>query len=460
MTMRVKRVTNVAFSDLSTIFREVSNRPWSILLDSASPEHPDNKWDIAVFDPVKTITFLNHRSLVKDLRSGQISFADQEPFSLVQQLLDDTLTAQTDLSLPFIGGAVGFWSYDMGRQIEKLPNLAKRDIFLPDMCVGIYDQALLLNKQTGELFMVAPDASQMQQLEQWLFQTLASLPDAPTDEFTLTSDWHSNMTLQQYADRFASIQEYLLSGDCYQINLAQRFRAGYQGNEWAAYRRLRKENAAPFSSFMRLDQGCILSISPERFIQVRQNRIETKPIKGTRPRNAEPTIDARIAEELRQSEKDRAENLMIVDLLRNDLGKVAAPGSVKVPKLFEIESFPAVHHLVSTITARLDEGKRPMDLLRGAFPGGSITGAPKVRAMQIIEELEPHRRHIYCGAIGYLSINGNMDTSIAIRTLVCQDNQIYAWGGGGIVADSDCDSEYQETLAKLQRILPILVKRD
>ena len=259
-----------------------------------------------------------------------------------------------------------------------------------------------------------------------------------------------------YATKFSAVQQYLQAGDCYQINLAQRWQADYQGSEWQAFLKLDQQNQAPFSAFIRLDDIAVLSVSPERFLQVNDKQIETKPIKGTRPRSLDSKQDQANAVELVNAEKDQAENLMIVDLLRNDIGRVAKPGSVKVPKLFAIESFPAVHHLVSTITATLDDRFNAIDLLRASFPGGSITGAPKIRAMEIIEELEPHRRHIYCGSIGYISAHGVMDTSITIRTLAAYEGKLHAWAGGGIVADSQCEAEYQETFDKLAKILPIL----
>jgi para-aminobenzoate synthetase component 1 len=276
--------------------------------------------------------------------------------------------------------------------------------------------------------------------------------------FSLTSPWHSNMNKAAYKEKFLAVQQYLLSGDCYQINLAQRFKASYQGNEFIAYKTLRQENKAPFSAFIRLDNSAILSLSPERFLQSSRGRVQSKPIKGTIPRSQNIAVDLNNANILKASTKDRAENLMIVDLLRNDISKVCIPGTVKVPKLFDIESFPAVHHLVSTVVGDLNPEKTASDLLRGAFPGGSITGAPKIRAMEIIESLEPHRRSIYCGSIGYISCCGTMDSSITIRTLICQspDKNIYCWAGGGLVADSNVDSEYQETFDKVQRILPVL----
>ncbi|HGH6042820.1 TPA: aminodeoxychorismate synthase component I, partial [Vibrio mimicus] len=325
-------------------------------------------------------------------------------------------------------------------------------IAMPDMAVGIYPWALVVDhqKQTAQLV-----GEGVEDAWAWLSQQQVA-NQADSSDFALTSPWRSNMSYAAYQDKFTRVQQYLRSGDCYQINLAQRFQAHYTGSEWQAYLKLEAGNQAPFSAFLRLPQGAILSVSPERFLQVADRVIETKPIKGTRPRSADSQQDKALMHDLATAEKDQAENLMIVDLLRNDIGRVATPGSVHVPKLFDVESFPAVHHLVSTIRATLDERYELADLLRACFPGGSITGAPKVRAMEIIEELEPHRRSAYCGSIGYLSRHGKMDTSITIRTLVAYQQQLYAWAGGGLVADSECASEYQETLDKLSRILPTL----
>ncbi|GAK82768.1 para-aminobenzoate synthase aminase component [Vibrio ponticus] len=317
------------------------------------------------------------------------------------------------------------------------------------MAVGIYEWAVIVDHKQQQAWVVGQN---IEQHWQWL-QSQQAVDEAP---FALTADWQSNMSKAQYEQKFAQVQEYLLSGDCYQINLAQRFSASYQGSEWQAYCQLEQVNQAPFSAFVRTEHSAILSVSPERFLQVNHGIIETKPIKGTRPRFSDPVRDLASANELAAAEKDQAENLMIVDLLRNDVGRVAKPGTVHVPKLFDIESFPAVHHLVSTIKAELDEKYHSLDLLRASFPGGSITGAPKVRAMEIIEELEPHRRSAYCGSIGYISRHGRMDTSITIRTLVAENGKLHVWAGGGLVADSQADSEYQETFDKLSRILPVL----
>jgi para-aminobenzoate synthetase component 1 len=334
--------------------------------------------------------------------------------------------------------------------VEKLPQWAQADIALPDMAIGIYDWALIADHHRQTLTLLS--YGDTEQRWQWLN---AQRPE-PQQAFALTSRWQANMTRQQYGEKFQRIQHYLRSGDCYQINLAQRFSADYQGDEWQAFQQLNASNRAPFSAFLRLPDNAVLSVSPERFLWLENRHIQTRPIKGTLPRLDDADQDAQQAQRLAHSAKDRAENLMIVDLLRNDIGRVAEPGSVRVPELFVVEPFPAVHHLVSTITAILPERTAATELLRACFPGGSITGAPKVRAMEIIEELEPQRRNAYCGSIGYISACGTMDTNITIRTLITENGRIYCSAGGGIVADSQEQAEYQETFDKVGRILPQL----
>ncbi len=439
------------------LFSHIESVPWAMLLRSASESHVDSRYDILVAQPIATFETIGAKTTVNVNETCEVSESD--PFELLDQYQQQLLPATSGHpELPFIGGALGYFSYDLGRRVEALPSLAKRDISAPDMAVGLYEWAVIVDHKLKAAFLVGQNIDTHWD---WLTQQQSPSQQAERAEqahqkFGLTTPWQSNMTEQSYANKFDSVQEYLLSGDCYQINLAQRFRADYQGSEWLAYEKLEQYNSAPFSGFIRLEHSAILSVSPERFLELNSGTIETKPIKGTRPRSEEPMIDDANAQDLAAAEKDQAENLMIVDLLRNDIGRVAKPGTVHVPKLFDIESFPAVHHLVSTIRADLDDQYSATDLLRACFPGGSITGAPKVRAMQIIEELEPHRRSAYCGSIGYISRNGRMDTSITIRTLVAENNTLYAWAGGGVVFDSDCASEYQETLDKLSRILPIL----
>ncbi|MFM5618301.1 aminodeoxychorismate synthase component I [Aeromonas veronii] len=424
-----------------------------MLLESAGPLGADNGFDIITADPLAT---LETRGEVTTLRVGaNISKHHEDPLALLahtqQQLLGELELCATHL--PFIGGALGLFGYDLGRRFERLPVQAAADIAVPDMAVGIYDWALLRNVATGDWQLAHwGDEAGLAIRLAWLEQQQTK----PAPAFALQGSWQSNMSRAEYGEKFARIQEYLAAGDCYQINLTQRFSAPYQGDEWQAYCLLATANKAPFSAFIRLPESALLSLSPERFLLLDGRHIETKPIKGTRPRHPDPATDRQVALELAQADKDRSENLMIVDLLRNDIGRVSWPGSVSVPHLFAVESFPAVHHLVSTIHGELDARWQGVDLLRACFPGGSITGAPKIRAMEIIEELEPQRRNAYCGSIGYLSQHGRMDTSICIRTLIAEAGRLHCWAGGGIIADSDADSEYQETYDKVARILPPL----
>ncbi|MCI2291403.1 aminodeoxychorismate synthase component 1 [Enterobacter sp. I4] len=416
-------------------FSRLSHLPFAMLLHSGHADHPYSRFDILVADPVRTLT------------TESLSPTDDPLMRLQEEIGALGLSAAPNPDLPFQGGALGLFGYDLGRRFETLPGRALADISLPDMAVGLYDWALIVDhrKQTVSLVCHGDEQGRLAWLE-------AQRP-APVEPFRLASGWRSNMTAADYAEKFTRVQAYLQSGDCYQVNLAQRFQAAYRGDEWQAFTRLNASNKAPFSAFLRLERGAILSLSPERFIHLAEGIIQTRPIKGTLPRLADPDADRQQAEKLAASPKDRAENLMIVDLMRNDIGRVAEPGSVRVPELFVVEPFPAVHHLVSTVTARLPASRSACDLLRAAFPGGSITGAPKVRAMEIIDELEPHRRNAWCGSIGYISLCGTMDTSITIRTLTASNGTLYCSAGGGIVADSQVEAEYQETFDKVNRIL-------
>jgi para-aminobenzoate synthetase component 1 len=429
-------------------FARLSHLPWAMLLHSGHADHPHSRFDILVADPVGTLVTQGqntHMSLT-DTRTST-----DDPLALLEQALASlSLPTTSNPDLPFQGGALGVFGYDLGRRFETLPDTAKNDIALPDMAVGLYDWAMIIDnhKQVVSLLSHTDVNARLA----WLEEQRSPVHD----DFRLTTEWRSNMSAQEYADKFSRVQAYLHSGDCYQVNLAQRFQASYHGDEWQAFTRLNAHNRAPFSAFIRLEDGAILSLSPERFILLADGTIQTRPIKGTLPRLADPAADQLQAEKLAASPKDRAENLMIVDLMRNDIGRVAVPGSVRVPELFVVEPFPAVHHLVSTITARLPASRSACDLLRAAFPGGSITGAPKVRAMEIIDELEPHRRNAWCGSIGYLSLCGTMDTSITIRTLTAYEGQLYCSAGGGVVADSQPQAEYQETFDKVNRILQLL----
>lgn len=422
-------------SPFAELFTRCAHEPWALLLDSC--EHPHGRYDFIFRQPVAVITQAQAPAWPQRLQAALAAIP----------------AYQGPAELPFQGGLAGAFSYDAGRALEQLPNHACADIDLPDIAVGVYHQALIRRRSDGVTWLLA-EQQQLAELRQFWCAPHSPVAAAA---FALTSDWQSNLTAADYQHRFARIQAYLQAGDCYQINLAQRFTAAYRGDPWHAYLNLRQHNNAPFSGFFRLPDGAVLSHSPERFLQVSAGgEVETKPIKGTRPRSTDSVIDRHNAEQLAQSAKDRAENVMIVDLLRNDLSRCCEPGSVTVPTLFAIESYPAVHHLVSTVKGQLRPDQNALDLMAACFPGGSITGAPKIRAMAIIDELEPHRRSFYCGSLAYFSQHGGADSSIAIRTLVAHQQHLYCWAGGGIVADSEGASEYQETLDKVAKIIPVL----
>lgn len=436
---------------LHSLFAGIANQPWAMLLSSGFAEHSANRFDIMVADPCGTLQ--TYGAVTQWSDGDAVSHSTADPLTLLQLALERlNLKVASHPDFPFQGGALGLFGYDLAWRFEKLPETAIADLRTPDMAIGLYDWAVIADHQRHTLTLISHHAIHLRL--HWLLNLPTSGGAAP---FRLTDKWRSNLTAGEYKACFDEIQRNLLSGDCYQVNLAQRFSASYQGDEWQAFRLLNQQNRAPFSAFIRLSQSVILSFSPERFLRLHQDEVETRPIKGTLPRLSDPDADHQQRRKLASSVKDRSENLMIVDLLRNDIGRVAQPGSVKVPELFVVEPFPAVHHLVSTVRARLKAGLNGSDLLRACFPGGSITGAPKIRAMELIDKLEPHRRNAWCGSIGYLSVCGRMDTNITIRTLIAEQGRLYCSVGGGIVADSNWRSEYQETFDKINRILPCLL---
>jgi para-aminobenzoate synthetase component I len=313
------------------LFSHIENLPWAMLLRSASESHVDSRYDILVAQPIATFETIGAETTVNVNEECEVSTSD--PFELLDQYQQQLLPTTTEHSeLPFVGGALGYFSYDLGRRVETLPSLAQRDIEAPDMAVGLYEWAIVVDHKLKTACIVGQNIDS--HLDWLTSQSKHNAVIQPA--FGLTTPWQSNMSQDSYANKFDSVQEYLLSGDCYQINLAQRFRADYQGSEWLAYEKLEQYNSAPFSGFIRLEHSAILSVSPERFLELNSSTIETKPIKGTRPRSHDREIDDAHAQDLMSAEKDQAENLMIVDLLRNDIGRVAKPGTVHVPKLFDI----------------------------------------------------------------------------------------------------------------------------
>ena len=440
-------------ADSAALFETVADLPWAVFLDSGGHHLTQSRYDIIAAEPHTTLVT---RGKLTEIRSDAIELSREDPLVLLRQYLEFDPAAACDL--PFTGGVLGYFSYDLGRRFERLPAFAEDAEKMPEMAVGIYDWAVVVDHLDKRSWLVA-QGRRADTKARWT-ELVARFSAEPVERarvpFRITAPLASNLARERYATAFRRVLDYIHAGDCYQINLAQRFAAPAAGDPWLAYQALRVINPAPYAAYLNTPHGQILSASPERFLKLERGSVETKPIKGTRPRAGHPRVDAELAAELKASEKDRAENVMIVDLLRNDLSKNCELGSVKVTKLFEVESFATVHHLVSTVTGTLRQGRDALDLLRGCFPGGSITGAPKLRAMQIIEELEPDRRGVYCGAIGYIGCDGNMDLNIAIRTLVYAGGTIRFWAGGGIVADSRLEDEYQETFDKAAAMLKLL----
>jgi para-aminobenzoate synthetase component 1 len=424
-------------SDASSYFAVLTDMPWAIWLDSGGMA----RYDILTAHPRNTLR--------------QAETVDGDPFELLREKLGATI--QPVANVPFAGGALGIWGYDLARPEFPGPGVAEDAEQQPAMAIGIYDWALIVDHQQHTARLVSHQ--QYPETAQLLAQIMRRLQlgkAVTPDNFRVHGKITANFTPDSYSRAFATVKDYLKAGDCYQINLAQRFSAAASGDALSAYLAFRRDSPAPYSAFLNLPDTQILCASPECFLRVQNGLVSTRPIKGTRPRSSDSQQDARLAAELQNHPKDRAENLMIVDLLRNDLGKNCEAGSVRVPELFGIESFSNVHHLVSTVEGRLAAGRDAIDVLRDCFPGGSITGAPKQRAMQIIEQLEPDRRGIYCGTIGYVGFDGNMDSNIVIRTLEYSGNRIRCWAGGGIVADSELAAEYRETLDKASAMLDLL----
>ena len=441
--------------DVVARVRTLVGLPWLVWLDSAAPGvGGSGRYDIVVADPYLTLRTRGGTTQI-ERRGGSVATSARPPLELLRELLGPI--GESAPGLPFAGGAVGYFGYDLGRRFERVPSLAAADIDMPDLAVGLYDWAFIVDHEEQRTWLTGYGRD-VRTFAEWP-ALLARLdgPAAPEPPaFRVLASPQANFSRATYGEAFRRVQEHIRRGDCYQVNLTQRFDAPAAGDAWHAYLRLRTINPAPFAAYLDLPYGKIACSSPERFLLVRGASVETKPIKGTRPRSSDEASDRALADELRLSAKDRAENVMIVDLLRNDLGKCCAPGSVRANKLFEVESFASVHQLVSTVVGTLSPGKHALDLLGACFPGGSITGAPKVASMHVIEQVEPQRRGVYCGAIGYVGFDGTMDTNIAIRTLLQSGDRVYTWAGGGIVADSNVDAEYQESLDKAAAMLAVL----
>jgi para-aminobenzoate synthetase component 1 len=432
--------------------------PGLAFLDSAMRHDPLGRHSIVAADPFARFRFRDGRATLdgRPVPGG--------PFAALRACLAP-YRIEPDPEDPFPGGAIGYLAYDLGAQLERVAAPARRAGLTDDIAFNLYDTALVIDHAAGTGRLVAtgfpetePAARQARAAARLArFAALLeadAAPAPPVSEAAEKLTWHSNFDRQSYEMAVEKVRTYIRAGDIYQANIAQRFSADLPPgfDPFALYRRLRETNPATFGAYLELEGLTVASSSPERFIRLDGRHVETRPIKGTARRLDDPAADRAAAEALLASVKERAENVMIVDLLRNDLSRVCAPGSVAVPTLCGLETYAGVHHLVSVVTGRLRDGLDALDLLEGTFPGGSITGAPKIRAMDIITEIEGDARELYCGAIGRIGFDGALDTSIAIRTVFMDDHQAVLQAGGGVTLLSEPGPEYDETLAKAERV--------
>ena len=439
--------------DSCELFECIRDLPRAALLDSSHPHATAGRYDILTAQPWATeLPGVPAGATERDCRAlfDALGRFHRDHYDGIQPVSPD---------IPFCGGILGYLGYELGNGLHNIESAADAQASAAvQLCA--YDWAVVQDHLLRRAVLVThPRIDSAGRSD--LLARLRGQARGRGARFRLTGDFSSSLDAQSYRHAFERVQDYIQAGDCYQVNLSQCFKAGYEGDSWEAYRALRRIAAAPFSAYLALSPAdSLLCLSPERFLALRGHRVETSPIKGTRPRYKDPEQDKAARRELGDSHKDRAENLMIVDLLRNDLGRSCVPGSIRVDRLFELQSYPTVHHLVSTISGELRAGCDAWTLLRDSFPGGSITGAPKRRAMQIIAELEPHPRLAYCGSVLYVSADGRMDSNIAIRSLMCSQGTVRCWGGGAIVADSTWQQEYQESYDKVARFLSFLEQRD
>jgi len=445
------------------IFRE---RPFSFFLDSGMDPGKLGRYSFMGSDPF--LVLQSRGDGVSLNMDGEEEIRQGNPFDIVAELMELYSLDGNSAPVPLVGGAVGYFSYDLCHFIERLPATAIDDLQLPECYLAFYDSVIVVDHLEGRVFLASsgfPELEESQRIKK-AGERLKETRDRISNNHMLlvagTSPLAEGITLkgnfsrEEYIAAVATAREYIRAGDIFQVNLSQRFDVELSIPPYELYRKLRSINPAPFASYLGFEGVSIVGASPERFLKVSGDRVETRPIKGTRPREKSPQKDKALAKELLSSVKDRAENIMIVDLLRNDIGRVCRYGTVQVTELAILETYPTVFHLTSTVVGRLWPGKGRIDLLKATFPGGSITGAPKVRAMEIIDEMEPTRRSVYTGSIGYLSFSGDMDINIVIRTILVKGERAYFQVGGGIVYDSEPEAEYLETLDKARALMQAL----
>lgn len=462
-------VEEIYTSDPLKLFHDFSKLAGSILFDSSKHMADLGRYSFIGVSPFLFLTSKNGQVILSGEQNKVLDNAC--PFTELQKQLSrfplKTLTGMP----PFQTGAAGLFSYDLVHHLENIPRFKQDDMQFVDMAVGFYDLVIafdnLLNKtyifSSGYPEVTLPARKQRAKDRiSWLLNEIAQIQDLPEPDRTKIAfeDIHANFSQIDYLHAVDKTRDYILAGDIFEGTVSQRFKTTLPDalSPYDLYLRLREVNQAPFSGYFNINHKQIIaSASPERFLKVENNLVETRPIKGTRPRSKDLQEDKKLIAELHASEKDKAENVMIVDLMRNDLSRVCMDGTVVVPQLCKVETYPTVHHLVSVVQGQLQPNLNAVDLLRATFPGGSITGAPKIRAMEIIAEVEPTSRGPYTGSLGYISFDGNMDSSILIRSFCINQNQATFQVGGAIVLDSDAKSEYEESLVKARGLMRALI---
>lgn len=443
-------------------FLKLKHLPHLVFLDSSRFHSKHGRYSFLAADPIVKIETKEDKTEIKSKR-GCLNFRG-DPWEILDSMLSRFRAPTPELSQSFPNGAaIGFLGYELGQWLENV-RIAKTTLVpSPDLWFGFYDVVFAFDHLEKKAWLISSGLDEVgcHSYKQAEFRKDQFLDELQSSISPFPSQLHSQdqivqlISQREHENAIRKALQYIRQGDIYQVNLTHPFLGTLSGSSHDIYLRLRQSNPAPFAAYLDFGAGQILSSSPERFLKLDHRRVQTRPIKGTSPRTGNQALDKKSSEELLNSEKCRAELLMITDLLRNDLGKIAEFGSVKVPELVGLEEYEAVFHLVSTVEAQLKSNILHLDTLAACFPGGSITGAPKIRSMEIIQELEPYKRGPYTGSLGYIGFNGVSDFNILIRTLVHQNGRVSFHVGGGIVADSDPTLEYEETLHKARAILKL-----
>lgn len=441
--------TNFNPLEVYNVFKDEVN---TILLDSSKEDKVLSKFSFIGINP-----FLVFES------KGQEAFIDKakvqgNPFIVLESIINKYKFNNTEYeNIPFISGAIGYISYDTGRILEELPDTSNEDFNISDMKFIFYKNIIVFDLENKKQYITSISDNDCNEELDYLEKKINSANIIKEQDFeSVNKNFKSNFEKEEYKNAITKLKNYIVNGDVYIANMTQRFYTENEEESFEIYKKLRTINKAPFSAYMNFEDFQVISSSPERFIEINKGKVVTRPIKGTRPRGKNEEEDIKNSLELINSEKDRAELLMVVDLERNDLSKVCKPHSVKVTELFKLEKYATVFHLVSTVEGILKDNVSAVKCIKECFPGGSITGTPKIRAMEIIEELEGVKRNLYTGSIGYFDFRGNADFNIAIRTIIKKDNKAYFGVGGGITYDSIEEDEYNETLDKARALMRVL----